>query len=454
MSPVAVRIGRDEDVVREQMAVPADATPPPQTVGDIGALRRVALPFRHSGYRRLALAMSLTTFTAGVWVVAMVWEVIGVGGGPRQLSLVMTAMSVGVLVPALLGGVVADRVPQKRILQGVSAVEVSTIGVVALLSVTGATQLWHLAAASLALGMSMAFYFPAYSAWLPALVSDSELQAVNGFEGMARPILQQALGPAVAGAVVSAVNPGAALVLAAGASLAGLLAVTLVPITPVRRDFSAETPSSPIRAVWRDIREGVGYMVRTPWFLATLLYASLMVLVFIGPLEVLVPFLVKDRLGGGPGDHATVLAMFGVGGAVGSIVMGALPMPRRYLTWMNVLWGVGCLPMIAIGLATSLWQVYVAALVLGAGFAAPMVIWGTLLQRRVPPELLGRVSSLDFFVSLAFMPASMALAGPMSAWIGLTNTFLLAGVAPVVFAVVAIVSAKMPADELAHPIRD
>ena len=45
-------------------------------------------------------------------------------------------------------------------------------------------------------------------------------------------------------------------------------------------------------------------MVRTPWLLATLLFAALMVLVMMGPLEVLMPFLIKDRLGGGPGDHA------------------------------------------------------------------------------------------------------------------------------------------------------
>ncbi|WP_036195043.1 MFS transporter [Nocardioides aequoreus] len=413
---------------------------------------RLLRPFRRRGYRRLALAMALTTFTAGVWVVAMVWEVIRIGGGPTQLSLVMTAMSVGVLVPALLAGAVADRVPQKRILQGVSGVELLTIAVVALLSLSDATRLWHLALASLALGVAMAFYFPAYSAWLPALVEADELQAVNGFEGMVRPVLQQAAGPAAAGVVVGAVSSGAAVAVAAVVSLAGLLAVSLVPLTAVRRDLSAEPPGHVVVAALRDIGQGFGYMVRTPWLLATLLFASLMVLVFIGPLEVLVPFLVKDQLGGGPGDHATVLAMFGVGGAVGSLAMGALPLPRRYLTWMNLLWGVGCLPMVAIGLATALWQVYVAAFVLGLGFSAPMVIWGTLLQRRVPPELLGRVSSLDFFVSLAFMPVSMALAGPVSELLGLVETFVVAGVAPVVFAVVAVLWARMPADELAHPL--
>jgi hypothetical protein len=81
-----------------------------------------------------------------------------------------------------------------------------------------------------------------------------------------------------------------------------------------------------------------------------------------------------------------------------------------------------------------------------------MVIWGTLLQRRVPPHLLGRVSSLDFFVSLVFMPVSMAVAGAVSAGIGLGPTFAVAGLVPTVIAVAAIVLAKMPKDELAHPL--
>jgi len=80
------------------------------------------------------------------------------------------------------------------------------------------------------------------------------------------------------------------------------------------------------------------------------------------------------------------------------------------------------------------------------------VIWGTLLQRRVPPAMLGRVSSLDSFVSLAFMPVSMALAGPVSEAVGLVPTFLVAGLVPPVLAVVAIVAARLPADELAHPL--
>jgi MFS family permease len=420
-------------------------------------LPRALTPFRHAAYRRLAVALVLTTFASGVWVVALVWEVIRIGGGPAQLSAVSTAGAVGVLLPALLGGVVADRVPQKSILLCVAGVELAAMGLVALLSLSDQTQLWHLAVVGFATGVGMAFYYPAYSAWLPALVPESDLMAVNGFEGMVRPTIGNAIGPGVAGVVVGAVSAGAALSVAAGASLLGLLALTLVPKTAVRRDLAGEqeagaAPAHPVVAALRDIREGFAYMVRTPWLLATLLFASLMILAIMGPLEVLVPFLIKDRLGGGPGDHAVVLAAFGIGGAVGSMAMASLTMPRRYLTAMNLLWGLGCLPFIAMGMADDIWVVVVAAFVIGAMFSAPMVIWGTLLQRRVPPHMLGRVASLDFFVSASLMPVSMALAGPVSEAIGLRTTFLIAGLVPGVAAVVATVWARLPQDEVAHPL--
>jgi len=410
-------------------------------------LPRALHPFRHAAYRRLAVALVLATFAGGVWTVGLVWEVIRIGGGPGQLSVVATASAVGVILPALLGGVVADRVPQKLILLGVAAVEMLCMGTVALLSLSDVTALWHLGVVGFLIGAAMAFYYPAYSAWLPALVPEEDLLQVNGFEGMIRPTIGQAVGPAVAGAVVGAASPGAALSIAALSSLAGLIALTTVPLTPVRRETEG-TPST----VLHDLREGFAYMWRTPWLLATLLFASVMVFVMMGPLEVLVPFLIKDRLGGGPGDHAKVLAAFGIGGAVGSLIMASRRMPRRYLTWMNLMWGLGALPFVVMGFATEIWQVVASALVLGILFSAPMVIWGTLLQRRVPPHLLGRVASLDFFVSISLMPLSMAISGPVSEAIGLRTTFLIAGTMPAIAAAVAILAAKLPQDEIAHPL--
>jgi hypothetical protein len=113
---------------------------------------------------------------------------------------------------------------------------------------------------------------------------------------------------------------------------------------------------------------------------------------------------------------------------------------------------LGSLPFAAIGVAGALWIVCAALFVVGATFSAATVIWGTLLQRRVPEGLRGRVSSLDFFVSLALMPVAMAVAGPAGAAFGIPAVFLVAGIVPTFLAAAAILIPRLDRDELTHPL--
>jgi MFS family permease len=408
-------------------------------------------PFRNGQYRLLAASVIMSLFAAGVWLIALVWQVIRMGGGPAQLSAAAAASAAGMLATTLLGGVLADRLPQRGILLAVASARTAAIAVIAALAMLDLLRLWHLVVVALVIGIGNGFTYPAYSALLPSILPPEELMAANGVEGMLRPTLMQAAGPALASALIAASSPAAAIVMVAVLELAGVLFLLALRPVPLRRDRSADT-AHPVRGTLIDLRDGFTYMVRTPWLLATLLFASVLILLIMGPIEVLIPFAVKDRAGGGPGEHAIVLAAFGFGGALGSLGMASFKMPRRYLTVMNLFWGVGCLPLVLVGFATNVWVIAAAVFVVGICFSAPMVIWGTLLQRRVPPHMLGRVSSLDFFVSLAFMPLSMAIAGPVSAGIGVGTTFVLAGALPTVIAVLAIVLAKMPKDELAHPL--
>jgi MFS family permease len=414
-------------------------------------LPRALQPLRHRAYRLLAASLGLSLLANGSWAVAVIWQVVALGGGPAEVSLVSGLTFTGTLAVALLGGVLADRVPQRHILLVVALMQAVPVAGVAALSLAGALPLGLLAAVGLLGGIGMGLYYPAYSALVPALLPEDELLAANGLEGVMRPVLHQVAGPTAAGLLVAALSPGVALLVTAAAATGAALCVAALPVTRVRREPAA-VPVHPLRAVAGDLREGFGYMIRTPWLLATLLFASLMLLVFMGPFEVLAPFAIRDRAGSGPMGHALVLTAFGAGGALGSLLISSRPLPRRYLTVMNLLWGLGCVPVAVFGLTTQLWVMVVAGLLTGATFQSGMVIWGTLLQRRVPPALLGRVSSLDFLVSGAFMPLSMALAGPVSEWIGLTAVFLVAGLVPLVLAVVAVLGARMPADELAHPL--
>lgn len=429
-------------------------------------------PFAHREYRVLIAALAISIFGSGMWAVAMVYQVIHLGGGPLELSLVAAAGSVGLVAFVLAGGIAADRIPQRRLIIAVEGANLAVIAAVSGLAMTGLLQLWHVAAGSFVLGVGAAFFFPAYSAILPRILPAQDLLAANGMEGSMRPVLQQAAGPAVAGIVVAALSPSHAVTAVAVCHLLAFIVLNFLgqhalaapangaadgaggPEGGAAADGSPGVEGGEVRrrSFFHDLREGVIYTLGTPWLLWTLVWACISVLFLIGPIEVLLPFVVRDQLAGDSRMFGFLLAVMGVGAALGSLLTASFRLPRRYLTVMMVSWGAGSLPLAAVGVMDSFWAIAAALFIFGATGSVGMVIWGTLLQRRVPPHLLGRVSSLDFFVSLALMPVSMALAGPAAEVLPIWLIFLVAGGVCPVMAVIAMAVARMPADELAHPL--
>ena len=421
-------------------------------------------PFAHREYRVLIAALAISIFGSGMWAVAMVYQVIHLGGGPLELSLVATGGSAGLVAFVLAGGIAADRFPQRLLIIAVEGANLAVIAGISALSMAGWLQIWHLAAGAFVLGVGAAFFFPAYSAILPRILPPEDLLAANGMEGTMRPTLQQAAGPAVAGILVAALSPTHAVTGVAACHLMAFIVLNFLRRHALEAPANGSESGGPHSSTgaggerrakssfFHDLREGISYTLRTPWLLWTLLWACISVLFLIGPIEVLLPFVVRDQLGGDSSMFGFLLAVMGVGGAAASLATASMKLPRRYLTVMMVSWGVGSLPLAAVGIMDSFWALAAALFVFGATGSVGMVLWGTLLQRRVPPHLLGRVSSLDFFVSLALMPVSMALAGPAAEVLPIWLIFLVAGCVCPVVAVVASIVAKMPQDELAHPL--
>lgn len=418
---------------------------------DADRLPRALRPFASRQYQLLVGALGASLLSAGAWLVAAVWQVVELGGSPIDLSLVAVGSSLGLVLAVLIGGVVADRVPQRRILIVVEIVRGLAFATAAALAATGVIEVWHIAALSFVFGLADGFFYPAYSAWLPAILPAEQLLAANGVEGVLRPAVMQAAGPAVASALIAVQAPWLAFAVVAGLQAVAVVVLALMRTTPVRRDLDS-LDTHPVRQAFIDLRDGFAYLLRTRWLFATLVFSIILVFLIMGPIEVLLPFAVKDQTGGGAGAFALALAAFGVGGAVGSLTVASLPLPRRYLTLMILAWGVGCVPLAIVGFTSWLWVMVIALFLVGVLFDGAQVVWGTLLQRRVPPSMLGRVSSLDFFVSLALMPISMAVAGPVGELIGLAPAFLIAGLVPPFLAFATLALAKLRDDELAHPL--
>ncbi len=432
---------------------PAEEPGTAETVPAPSGRWRTIEPLREKQYRRLITALALSIFGHGMLAVTIVLQTIALSPSPTAVSLVGSALALGLVVTALPGGVIADRIPQRTVLISVETVNVVTVVVIAVLGFTGVLAVWHLVAAAALLGAGSGFFYPAYSALLPRLLPPEQLLAANGIEGTLRPTLQMAIGPAIAGIIAGLWQPTYGLVIIAVLFGAGLAVLsTLRP--PADPPAEAIAGGSAKPSMFGEMRAGFVFMLTTPWLLWTLIFASILILVIMGPIEVLLPFVARENYADGERMYGFLVAAFGLGGAVGALLVSATRMPRRYLTVMMAGWGLGSLPLALVGFTTSFPILWAALFVVGFTASASTVIWGTLLQRRVPREMLGRVSSLDFFVSLCLMPVSIALAGPLSAVIPMSWIFVGAGVVPVVVMVIAVVAGRMPRDELEHPLDD
>ncbi len=376
-------------------------------------------PLRRRDFRLLWSGQAASLLGDGVFTVAMAWQVYALSNAPTALSVVGIAMTVPTIVLLLVGGVVTDRVDRRRVLIGADVVRGLTVAALAVLALTGALELWQMIVLVAVYGAGSAFFSPAFEAIVPDLLPATELAQANALDQVVRPIAFRLIGPALGGWLIASLGSGTAFALDAATFAASTLAVALVRPRP--RAVAGEP-------LLRDLRQGLAFVRAQVWLWGTLASAAVAYLVFMGPAEVLLPYLVKNGLHGSAGDLGLVLAGGGVGAVAAAIATGLRGYPRRPMTMIYVVWTLATLALAGYGLAHAAWQLVLACLVFNALETAGTVVWATTKQRRVPGALLGRVSSLDWLISIGLLPLSLALTGPVSAALGVRATLVGAGV--------------------------
>jgi MFS family permease len=376
-------------------------------------------PLRHRDFRLLWSGMCVSLLGDGVFLVAMAWQVYSLSDAPTALSLVGAAMAVPTLALLLFGGVVSDRVDRRRAMLAADLARGLAVAALAGLSLSGALQLWHVVAIVALYGAGTAFFNPAFDAVVPELLPPEALAAANALDQLVRPLAQRLAGPALGGALVAAAGPGTAFALDA-ASFAVSAGALLTMRPPHERKQSA--------SVGVELRAGLAYVAGRRWLWVTLAAAALAFLLFMGPAEVLLPYLVKDSLHGSAAQLGLVLAAGGVGSAGCALLLARGGLPRRGITFMYAAWTLATLAVAGYGLSTAVWQLMLASLAFNGLETAGTIVWATAKQRHVPAALLGRVSSLDWLVSTGLLPLSYALTGPVSGAIGVRQTLIGAGV--------------------------
>jgi MFS family permease len=401
---------------------------------------RMLTPLRHRDFRLLWSGMCVSLMGDGIFLVAMAWQVYALSNAPTALSLVGIAMTVPTIMFLLLGGVVSDRLDRRRVMLAADLTRGIAVALLAVLSLTGLLELWHVVGIVAVYGAGAAFFGPAFDAIVPDVLPASELSQANSLDQFVRPVALRLAGPALGGALIDAVGVGAAFAFdAASFAISALALLTMSTRTPRR---SAEPVS-----VGADIRTGMRYVRRHVWLWATFATAAIAYLLFMGPAEVLLPFLVKNELGGSAADLGLVFAAGGIGSVGCAVLIGQRGLPKRDITFMYLAWAAATVAVAGYGLASAVWQLMLASLCFNALETAGTIVWATAKQRHVPAALLGRVSSLDWLISIGLLPVSFALTGPVSAAIGAQTTLVVAGVVGGVVTLAALLLPGMRAIE-------
>jgi MFS family permease len=388
------------------------------------------LPLRHRDFALLWGGQIGSLLGDGVFLVAMAWQVYALSNAPTALSMVGIAMTVPTIVCLLPGGVLSDRLSRRAIMLAADAVRAIAIAVLAALSITGRIEVWEIAALAMVYGAGTAFFTPAFEALVPDILPSSDLPAANSLDQFVRPIALRLAGPAIGGWLIAAFGPGLAFAADAASFVAAGVAVLAM------RPVSRHVPEG--LSVMADIRGGLGFIRGRTWIWGTLVSAAFAYLLFLGPTEVLLPYVVKNGLHGSAGMLGAVFAAGGIGSIGAAVLMGQRAQPRRQMTFIYVVWTLATLAVAGYGLATATWQLVVACLLFNALETAGTIVWATLKQRHVPASMLGRVSSLDWLISIGLLPLSFALTAPVTELIGARLTLVGAGVGGAIITLAAL----------------
>ena len=398
-----------------------------------GGFSRVNLlaPLRHRDFRLLWAGMTISLVGDGIFLVAMAWQAYELWNAPAALSLIGIAMTIPTIAFLLPAGILSDRLDRRSLMLYADIARALVIGALAVLSLTGRLTFWELVVVVALYGVGTAFFTPAFEAIVPDIVPATDLAAANSLDQFVRPIALRLAGPALGGVLVAGLGLGGAFALDAASFLASAVAVFLM--RPPAHQRSEHVQSS-----FGALKEGLVFVRRRVWLWGTFLSATIAYLAFMGPAEVLLPYLVKNELNASASDLGLVFAAGGVGAILAALIMGQRGHPSRDVTFMYATWTLATLAIAGYGLATASWQLMVACLLFNALETAGLIVWATIKQRHVPGSMLGRVSSLDWLVSIGLLPLSFALTAPIASLVGARATLVGAAVIGGVFTLAAL----------------
>ncbi|MBG9691495.1 MFS transporter [Lysinibacillus sphaericus] len=347
--------------------------------------------------------------------VTITFAVLEVTGSATKLGMVLGALWISRVIFVMFGGVLADRIPRKKILiiadllQGVNHV------VVGILFFVGSIEMWHLTVSALFYGAVSAFHSPASSGILPQLIDKEKFQKANSVLSIANSIFE-IIGPALAGVMV--IFWGFSTIFFIDA-ITFFISMILMCLVIERYKSEPRTEES----YWADLVGGIRVVRNYSWIWSTLIIFSTLNFA-IASFYVLGPIIILENFGD-PKAWGLIVMASSVGGLIGGVVSHNIKLKNPLRVSFIIMPIFVSLEILVLIGPMSSWIIMLVVMFTSASIVIGGVLWDTFVQHNLPQNLLSRIGSLDSFVSFVFMPLGFVLAGPLSNYLGMTWTLLI-----------------------------
>ena len=357
----------------------------------------------------------------GTWMqqIAMSWLVFRLTGSVLLLATVTFTAQIPILVATPYMSVFVDRFDRRKLLVLTQTLSMIQALLMAILTLTGFVQVWHIMVLSLLIGLLNALDNPTRQSFSPSLVSPDKLSnaialnsaVING---------SRLIGPAVGGVLIGLLGEGICFLLNGISYIAVIVALLLMRL-PSTRGCTVK------QKVLEDMRDGFRYVVRNIPIRTLLLLMS--AISFFGlPLMTFIPAYVKTILHGESEMLGLLLSCIGVGSFVAALYLAARKSVLglgKVVMLSGVLLGIG---LSVMAFVTIPWVAAVLCLPIGFTIIAAVASINTLLQTLSGEDKRGRVMGYMAMAFTGMAPVGSMVLGAIEKWIGLQMIILLSGI--------------------------
>jgi MFS family permease len=395
-----------------------------------GATMSLIASLAHRPFLLLWSGQTLSRLGDSLYQIALAWWVLEQTDSAVAIGMVYACSFAPIILFVLLGGVVVDWVPRVYLMLGADLFRAVLAAAIAALASEQRLELWHVYLASVLFGLVNAFFLPAYVALIPDVTPKTLLPSANALTSLSAEISGVA-GPALGARLVG--QHGAAQVFALDSGSFLFAAVCLLPLLGLPTSSSARRERTSLA---RDLQAGFQTVRASTWLWMTIGILALLNLTGRSPMNVALPFLVRDSLQANVDILGILYSAFSLGSIVGAAWVGRRSHKRGRLVY-RTLTMVGLMTL-ALGLPIGIYGSAIAILMLGIALAVGNLVWTQVVQEYVPAHVFGRVASITLLASTSLLPIGVILAGWATDRAGPAPVFVVGGALTAVLAMVGL----------------